>query len=32
MRFFRNSSIHGKLTIVAFLTSVLGLSLAGVAF
>lgn len=32
MRFFRNSSIHHKLTIVAFLTSVLGLSLAGVAF
>jgi PAS domain S-box-containing protein len=32
MRFFRNSSIHHKLTIVAFLTAVLGLSMAGVAF
>ncbi|HEX4542033.1 MAG TPA: CHASE sensor domain-containing protein [Candidatus Acidoferrum sp.] len=32
MRFFRNSSIHRKLTIVVFLTSVLGLSMAGLAF
>ena len=32
MRFFRNSSIQHKLTIVVFLTSVLGLSMAGVAF
>jgi PAS domain S-box-containing protein len=32
MRLFRNSSIQRKLTIVVFLTSVLGLSMAGVAF
>ena len=32
MRFFRNSSIHRKLTIVVLLTGVLGLSMAGVAF
>jgi PAS domain S-box-containing protein len=32
MIFFRNSSIHRKLTIVVFLTSVLGLSMAGLAF
>ena len=32
MRFFQNSSIQRKLTIVVFLTSVLGLSIAGLAF
>jgi hypothetical protein len=32
MRFFRNSSIQRKLTMVVFLTSVLGLSMAGLAF
>ena len=32
MRFFRDSSIERKLTIVVFLTCVLGLSVAGVAF
>ncbi|HTT32763.1 MAG TPA: response regulator [Methylomirabilota bacterium] len=32
MRFFRNASIQNKLTIAVFLTSVIGLSLAGMGF